>query len=1595
LDSSDYQLDFSGHSFGTCSGSQIAFSGVLVYATIDSTYVRVEVNAATGQWFAYYPDGTKLFGLLQTAQSVGANNATLVNAIDSDAGEIMDRNGNYLLIEGLCPTGQACTETLIDSNDRSITINYGASTGQSSWSDTITWQGVDGQLTSTVNWETIAPGSYYCPVPGSGATALCTLTIGGVPVDQRLLMPEVTVVSSVQLPTAQLPTVTLPVAASEGSTTLFDFTYSTSVNNALEFNAGELYSVAMCSETSSGSCGTVQYGNQYQISYTYQNNPKDTRVPGLAANNPVTSRTVSYAEIVSGGINVAGATTYADGDQVTIMNEQTLYSIPVPGAAPAPAYPSAGTSTVTNPDGSQIQYNMALPCPSGFPVGDFCQPVVYETVYPDQSKAEMAWAANGTTTFSNTSVAATAFPSAPTGAVINPYVQYTVKTPAPAVSGNVSAALVSNDTNGNPTTLQECDWFASTAVNRTASGLLAVGPCNPTRITTPTYYEASNAPPYWTYSADPNTPNPWRHLRAKQSVTVGSLITNYSYDNYQTTANMTQAQQWDSLQGKYISTSYQYLANGNISQITDPNNNITKINYAGPCGNLYPSQSVAASNSTTIARTTSFSIDCNSGLTNSVTDQDNGITTTYAYDSVGRAVLVTQTGKAGSGLSRYTETQYDDINLIATTTQQQTASSSLTSQTYYDALGRVRFTTDPAQNQAVNAYRYGSGVRYQLSSNPFQTTGDSTIGWTLTTADNMGRVTSVQNYHGAAPPSPWNSNSTISGNATQAYNQTSPTCTGPATTVTDAASNTHTYCTDGLGRQTAVVEPNGNVTSYGYDLLNNLTNLTQGSQTRKFNYTSLSRLQSSINPESGTASSGPATVYYTYDNNGNLLTRTDARTTITTMNAYDALNRITGVSYSGGTAATTSSVAYTYDTDFHGALSSVANSASSTTYAHDGFGRVVGSSQNTSGQPAQPFSYLYSLTDQLTWEKYPSGRSITYTLDTAGRVTGVSGSLNGSTTPYVSNITYLAPGVPSAISLGNTVTQQFGWNDRLQQTSVTAGTQFGLNFYPRASGQTICSNNNGNILQETISANGAVQATEQFTYDSLNRLTLADEETASSFTPACPDTNASAVWYEQYSYDTVGNRTVACESPNLASLPWEVGSISSSTNQIPGWGYDPAGNVTAPTAPTITYDAENRQVTNCPPLGCETYVYDGSAQRVQKYSTSSPSTTTVTYVYDAFGNLAAEYGATEPGLTAASGTQYLAMDHLGSTRLVMGAQTERHDYLPFGYEVTGGWRTAGLGYGPNTVPQKFTGQIRDNETGLDYFQARYYSAAQGRFLSPDPGNAGADPSDPQTWNGYAYVGNNPLSRTDPSGLVTLVWGGIGPSAAGGPIGMGVDFLAELGMDFLTYLLGGGPPPTGVRLEFSTPVFSAPAIGANSGWFFVPATGVWIIPGLTFQVTGTGKAPVQSKLCNDQNALGFVKAHLGDASGVAGPLQVPVQNILGLSAAESGWGRDWNVQKGRNNFFSLQGNGSSPFANGVMYSGGGTALSTFPSYRASAMSFAKQYGSLVKGQSNPTGFATKLVPGFNPGRAPFGNPHFISDLAGVIGNVSTLMGCKSQ
>jgi RHS repeat-associated protein len=199
-----------------------------------------------------------------------------------------------------------------------------------------------------------------------------------------------------------------------------------------------------------------------------------------------------------------------------------------------------------------------------------------------------------------------------------------------------------------------------------------------------------------------------------------------------------------------------------------------------------------------------------------------------------------------------------------------------------------------------------------------------------------------------------------------------------------------------------------------------------------------------------------------------------------------------------------------------------------------------------------------------------------------------------------------------------------------------------------------------------------------------------------------------------------------------------------------GVSYDAAGNVTSGVGGhSFAYDGENRQTSY--DNGAATYSYDGDGRRVKKVT----GIVTTVFVYDAGGQLVAEYSSSSS--QESGGTSYLTADTLGTPRVITdssGAVKARHDYLPFGEEITAGvgGRTAGQGCVVDDVRQKFTKYERDVETGLDYAQARYYSSTQGRFTSPDPLPASAVISNPQSFNRYTYTLNNPLRYVDPLGL---------------------------------------------------------------------------------------------------------------------------------------------------------------------------------------------------------------------------------------------------
>jgi len=167
-----------------------------------------------------------------------------------------------------------------------------------------------------------------------------------------------------------------------------------------------------------------------------------------------------------------------------------------------------------------------------------------------------------------------------------------------------------------------------------------------------------------------------------------------------------------------------------------------------------------------------------------------------------------------------------------------------------------------------------------------------------------------------------------------------------------------------------------------------------------------------------------------------------------------------------------------------------------------------------------------------------------------------------------------------------------------------------------------------------------------------------------------------------------------------------------------------------------------------------TYTYDGDGRRVQKssgklywYGTGADPLVET----DLAGNNPTEFvffnGKRIARRDAAGAVFYFFSDHLSSSRVVTnatGTVVEDSDFYPFGGERSVVDLLSNQNY-------KFTGKERDSESGLDYFGARYYSFAHGRFASADPSALSEDGANPQTWNRYSYVLNKPLGGIDPNG----------------------------------------------------------------------------------------------------------------------------------------------------------------------------------------------------------------------------------------------------
>lgn len=923
------------------------------------------------------------------------------------------------------------------------------------------------------------------------------------------------------------------------------------------------------------------------------------------------------------------------------------------------------------------------------------------------------------------------------------------------------------------------------------------------RVTQKTVYDANNNQVAQTVNEYDN------YSHANQPMVASGAVQHDPNFNtsFTTRGNLTAVSQWRNTDGALLTTTNQYDDAGNVLSSIDPLSNKTSFGFTdswsnSTCAPSGQGKAYVTTITTALNQTTSNAYDSCTGVLTSTTDP-NLQKTSNSYDLMGR---VTGVSYPDGGSASYC---YSDVGgsgctpsgppYQAVTTKALFPSINKVSTTTYDGLGRVSQTqlnSDPSGTTYTLTTYDALGRKYQVYNptrcNPITTScGETSWGYATYSYDPLNRVTSVLEPDGSA---------------------VSTSYTGNCSTVTDEAGNQRKSCSDALGRLTGVWEaPNltstyNYWTAYTYDTLNNMLSVTQNgsnsasARTRTFTYNSLSQLLCAANPEiqavtcptlaTGTFPAGA--VLYTYDANGNLITKTapspnqiSTAKTVATNYTYDALNRLTVKSYrdsySSNPATPTSS--YGYDgtaptgctpptvvspsgsgiaispTNLIGRRSSMCDGSGATAWVYDSMGRPTIEERTINGS-TKNLGYIYFLDGELNKLYYPlpaPNNPLEYSITAAGRPLGAEDEVNNYVfinNGYAPNgaLSYMAQDVLYSFSVATAIV----YNPRFQpvlEYAIYPGTSGNVYLYQRCYdfhqmgglnvtyGGLTCSSSvtspgdNGNVYQ--ISNKLDDTRTQNFFYDPLNRISQAY-------------TNGPN-WGQNFTIDSWGNLTTV-GAVTGKTLYGGLNVSATATNQFTGYSYDAAGNLLSDNAgDNFTYDAENRII-----IGSGVgYSYDGDGQRVEKstgtlYWRGAGSDTLVES--DLGGNATAQYifflGRRVARVDKPSGLVHnFTQDHLNSSRISWTGSSSSTiavqqdiDYTPYGITV---------GAAPIDHYQ-FTGKERDSESGLDNFGFRYYASTMGRFMKPDdPFNW--NESNPQSLNLYGYVGNNPLNRVDPDG----------------------------------------------------------------------------------------------------------------------------------------------------------------------------------------------------------------------------------------------------
>jgi RHS repeat-associated protein len=782
------------------------------------------------------------------------------------------------------------------------------------------------------------------------------------------------------------------------------------------------------------------------------------------------------------------------------------------------------------------------------------------------------------------------------------------------------------------------------------------------------------------------------------------------------------------------------------------------------------------------------------GAPTRVTDANNKVTTA-TYDALGRITAVWLPGRAQGTKSANTTYAYaiSTTGVNAVTTKTLTAAEGyLTSVALYDGLLRSRQTQSPSADRdvpgrVVTDIEYDSRGLSTATNGQWFTTGTpagtlihpATVvpSRTEVVYDGVGRATAeIFKVEGTER---WRTTTTYGGDRVSVD---PPTGAVPTTTIADArgqtvelrqflgagpagANQATTYAYDDAGRLAGVTDAAGNDWTYGYDL--------RGRQV------------TSSDPDKGTTTT-------TYDDAGQVLTVTDARGE-TLANVYDNLGRRVQLRDDTPTGALRAS--WAYDTLAKGQPTSSTRYESNAAYvtavtAYDDGYRPLGQSvtiPNAEGALAGTYTttYAYMPNGQPKSTRLPSAgglpaETVTTQYDAASMPMRAAGGVGWAM--YQGLAEYDVYGKLEQSILGSTYFIYVGQvyetgTNRLTGTWVNrevAPATYDLN-------ATYAYDDAGNPTSAVDNPTSGAGDAQCFGYDGLRRLTQAwtpaDANCATA--PSTAGLGGAAPYWFTDTFDPVGNRTervaheVAGDTTHTYTYPTPgtsgahtltavtaVGPHGTLTNT---YGYDDAGNTTTRAvgedpAQTLTWDPEG-ELTTLAATGSATdsYLYTADGDRLIR---RQDGTTTV-YLPGgeeltlAAGQVKATRYYSFNGQTVAVRTGIgnanvwtLVPDGHGTAQLAIRNSTSA---------VTRKY-TDPYGNPRGTTPTTWTGDHGyldkpEDTTGLTQIGARYYDSDVGRFISVDPV---MDLADPQQWHGYAYANNNPITYSDPSGLITRV-----------------------------------------------------------------------------------------------------------------------------------------------------------------------------------------------------------------------------------------------